>query len=168
MEPMNRTRMSVVIIFVATVAAVAAAAPRALPPLTLVDTAGTAVTDTSLTQASNWVLVVVDAEKHLTVAVLPRLQRKDGDWGGKLVVVAAGSPAAFERMVAQNDKLAGARWYRDASGQLLDRLGLSGTPVLLGMRSDNVIAWQIATIPEAPEKAQGVVLSWIARAAPEH
>ena len=164
MSPLTRTCMPV---FFVLSAAVAAAGPRALPSLTLADAAGAAATEASLTQSSNWVLLVVDAEKHLTVAVLPRLQRKQEDWAGKLVVVAAGSQAAFERMVAQNAKLAGARWYRDTTGQLLDRLGLSGTPVLLGMRPDNVIEWQIATIPEAPEKAQAVVASWVARPAPE-
>ena len=168
MEPLNRTRTAALLLLAAALAAPSPAGPRALPPLTLVDASGAAATGTSLTQPANWVMLVVDAEKHLTAAVLPRLQRKDGDWGGRLVVVAAGSAAAFERMVAQNDKLAGVRWYRDTSGQLLDRLALSGTPVLLGMRADNVIAWQIATIPEAPEKAQGVVTSWIDRAAPEH
>ena len=168
MGHVNRTRMSLAIISFAAVAALAAAAPRALPSLTLVDVEGAAATDTSLTHSSNWVLLVVDADKHLTVTVLPRLRKKDGDWAGKLVVVAAGSQPAFERMVAQNDKLAGVRWYRDTSGQLLDRLALSGTPVLLGMRPDNVIAWQIATLPDTPEKAQGVVASWISRPAPEH
>lgn len=148
-------------------AALAEAAPRALPPLTLVDTAGAAATEATLAQSSNWVLVVVDAEKHLTMGVLPRLRRKDADWAGRLVVVAAGSPAAFERMVARNDKLAGVSWYRDTSGKLLDRLALSGTPVLLGIGPDNAIAWQIATIPEAPEKAQAVLAGWIDRPASE-
>ena len=154
MSPLTRTCLSVVFLLSA---AVSLAGPRALPSLALADAAGAAATETSLTQPSNWVLVVVDAERHLTVTVLPRLRRKEGDWAGKLVVVAAGSQAAFDRMVAQNAKLGGVRWYRDTSGQLLDRLALSGTPVLLGMRPDNVIAWQIATIPEAPEKAQAIV-----------
>jgi hypothetical protein len=148
--------------------AAADGSPRALPSLALADTTGATVSDAALAQSSNWVLLVVDADKHLTVAVLPRLQKKEGDWGGKLVVVATGSAAAFERMVAQNDKLAGVRWYRDTSGQLLDRLALSGTPVLLGIRPDNVIAWQLAAIPETPERAQGVVSSWTSRVVPEH
>jgi hypothetical protein len=149
-------------------AALAGAGPRVLPPLTLSDPSGAAVTEATLAQPSPWVLLVVDADKHLTVAVLPRFQRKDGDWAGRLVVVAAGSQAAFDRMVAQNAKLAGVRWYRDTSGHLLDQLGLSGTPVLLGIRPDNAIAWQIAPVPEQPEKAQAVVANWIAQSVPEH
>ena len=141
--------------------AVALAAPRALPSLTLADATGAALTEATLTQSSPWVLLVVDAEKHLTAAVLPRFQKKDGDWGGRLVVVAAGPPAAFERMVAQNAKLAGVRWARDTSGRLLEQLRLSGTPVLLGIGPDNVIAWQIAPVPEAPDKAQALVSHWI-------
>jgi hypothetical protein len=144
-------------------AAVAGAAPRALPSLTLSDQMGAAASEASLAQTSTWVLAVVDADKHLTMAVLPRFQKKDGDWAGKLVVVAAGSPAAFERMVAQNAKLGGVRWYRDTSGHLLEQLGLSGTPVLLGIRPDNGVAWQMAPVPDAPDKAQALVANWIAQ-----
>jgi hypothetical protein len=143
--------------------ALAFAGPRALPSLTLSGPTGAAVTEATLAQSSPWVLLVVDADKHLTMAVLPRFQKKDRDWAGKLVVVAAGSPAAFERTVAQNAKLAGVRWYRDTSGRLLEQLGLSGTPVLLGIGPDNVVAWQIAPVPDAPEKAQALVANWIAK-----
>jgi len=145
----------------------ALAGPRPLPPLTLSDASGAPVEVASLSQPSPWVLLVVDADKHLTTAVLPRFQKKDGDWAGKLVVVAAGSPAAFDRMVAQNAKLAGVRWTRDTSGRLLEQLRLSGTPVLLGLGPDNVIAWQVAAVPDTPDKAQALVVEWISKAAPE-
>jgi hypothetical protein len=161
-------RMSVPLALALWAAIAVAGGPRALPSLALSDPAGAAVTEATLAQSVPWVLLVVDADKHLTTTVLPRFQKKDGDWAGKLVVVAAGSPAAFERMVAQNAKLAGVRWTRDTSGRLLEQLDLSGTPVLLGIRAGNVIAWQIASVPEAPEKAQALVANWIAKAVPEH
>jgi hypothetical protein len=142
-------------------AALAPAAPRTLPMLTLADETGTALTEASLLQSANWVLLVVDAEKHLTTAVLPRFQKKDGGWAGRLVVVAAGPEAAFRRMVGQNAKLEGVRWSRDTSGRLMQQLGLSGTPVLLGIGPDNVIAWQLAAVPEAPEKVQALVSQWL-------
>jgi hypothetical protein len=145
----------------------ALAGPRPLPPLALSDASGAPVSLAALPRPSPWVILVVDADKHLTTAVLPRFQRKDGGWAGKLVVVAAGSPAAFERMVAQNAKLAGVRWTRDTSGRVLEQLGLSGTPVLLGVSPDNVITWQVAAVPEAPEKAQALAADWIAKAASE-
>ena len=164
MPPRLRTCLGVALVFSA---GTAAAAPRALPSLSLVDARGAVVADSALTQSSNWVLLVVDADKPLTASVLPRLQRKDGDWAGKVVVVAVGAPSAFARMVAHNAKLSGVRWCRDTTGRLLERLELSGTPVLLGVRPDNVIAWQMATIPEMPEKAQAVVTGWTARPGPE-
>jgi hypothetical protein len=149
------------------VAVSALAGPRPLPALTLSDASGDPVDVASLAQPSPWVILVVDAETHLTTAVLPRFQKKDGDWAGKLVVVAAGSPAAFERMVAQNAKLAGVRWTRDTSGRLLEQLGLSGTPVLLGVSPDNVISWQVAAVPQTPDKAQALVAAWVSKPAPE-
>jgi hypothetical protein len=147
---------------VLTSACVAWAAPASLPPLTLADPSGAAATEATLLQAAAWTMIVVDAEKPLTASVLSRLQKKEGDWGGKLVVVTWGSQGALDRLVLRNAKLAGAKWYRDTSGQILKQLQLAGTPVLLGIRADNSIAWQVSSIPEQPEKAQAMASSWIA------
>lgn len=146
---------------------VALAADRPLPPLTLTDDKGDAVTERDLVLPSAWAILVIDADKHLSTEVLPRFQKKTGDWDGKLVIVSVGNEAALAALRARHSsKLSGTRWYRDASGQLLKRLAISGTPTLLGLRANGAIAWTIAAIPEKPESVQSLVVNWIAQQAP--
>jgi hypothetical protein len=147
-------------------AGLAQAAAPALPPLTLTDRAGAAATETTLKQAGPWTMVVVDAERPLTATLLSRLQKKEGDWGGRVVVVAIGTSRALEDLATRQPKLTGVRWYRDTSGQLLKQLQLPGVPAVLGIRADNSIGWQSLAVPAQPEATQAMVNAWLTNGGP--
>jgi hypothetical protein len=132
-----------------------------LPELALADKDGVAINLLTLKQPTPWVMLIVDSSKPQTQLALAHLQRKEGDWGNSLVVVAIGNQAAFSSLLAKNEKLLGVRWYRDTSGNILKMLSLPGIPAALGITPDNLISWHSIGIPEQVDKAQSLVGSWI-------
>jgi hypothetical protein len=56
------------------------------------------------------------------------------------VIVGAASPATLAQVQARYPLLTGATWYADSNGEAARALGLTGAPVLLGMRG-TAIAW---------------------------
>jgi hypothetical protein len=148
-------------LFLFLIAATSWAANSPLPELTLADKDGVAVNLLTLKQPAPWVMLIVDANKPQTQLNLTRLQKKDGDWGSNLVVIAIGNQAAFTSLLAKNDKLLGVRWYRDTSGNILKTLSLPGVPAALGITPDNQINWHAIGLPDQVEKAQSLVGSWI-------
>lgn len=148
-------------IFLLLIAASTYAANAPLPALPLADKDGATIDLLTLKQATPWVLLVVDANKPQTQLTLTRLQRKVGDWGGNLAVVVIGTQPAFTALLAKNDKLVGARWYRNTSGNLLKTLSLPGSPAALGITPENIISWHSIGLPEQVDKAQSLIWSWI-------
>lgn len=145
-------------------AAAASAAERVLPQLSVVDKDGASVSLTAPGRGAPWALLVVDAARPQTASALERLHKRDGGWGGNLVVVVEGDAAAYRALVASHARMTGVRWYRDADGSARKSMKLPGMPALLGIGPDNSIAWQTNGLPAQPDKAQSLVGAWIAKA----
>jgi len=120
----------------------AAAADKLLPDFDVTSADAATVSSAALADGRHWLLIYVrpdcapcDAVAHLWTegdAPAPPARLR--------VIVGAASPETLREMQARYPLLNGAAWYADSTGAAARALGLSGAPVLLGMRG-GAIAW---------------------------
>jgi len=120
----------------------AGAADRPLPDFAVTASDAATVSSAQLGDADRWLLIYIrpDCAPCDSVVYL----WSDGDAPAApsrvRVIVGAASPAVLAQVQAKYPLLNGAAWYADSNGEAARALGLTGAPVLLGMRG-TAIAW---------------------------
>lgn len=137
----------------------------ALPALALAADDGSAASLATLHPGSRWVLLVVDAGRPRTQAVLGRLAGRQ-DWGDAVQVVALGDDAALHALQLRHRQLGGVRWLRDVDGGVLRALRLPGLPAMLGIDEQGRIAWQHSGLPADQAALTAQLASWLAGGQP--
>ena len=120
----------------------AGAADRPLPEFAVSSSDAATVSSAELGDGNHWLLVYVrpDCAPCDAVAYLWAEEDAPAPPARVRVIVGTASPATLARVQASYPMLNGATWYADANGEAARALGLTGAPVLLGMRG-SAIAW---------------------------
>lgn len=140
---------------------VAATVEVPVVPFVVSDLEGNSLASDQIKQTEPWVLVVVSANQKSSTDLLSKLERKEGDWANRLTIVVSGNQKEVAQLAQQNNKLVNVRWYRDADGSIMQNLGLSGWPALMGIIPGDFIAWRSVGVPAQAPEAQSLVSSWI-------
>jgi hypothetical protein len=117
------------------------AADRPLPDFAVSSNAGT-ISSVELGDGNHWLLIYMrpDCAPCDEVASLWMEGDAPAPPSRVRVIVGTASPATLAIVQTSYPMLNGATWYADANGEAARALGLTGAPVLLGMRGA-AIAW---------------------------
>ena len=132
-----------------------------LPQFSVTDLQGNVVSSDTLNRSETWVLIAVAPNNQPSRALLNELQTSKIVWSDRVVIIVSGDLTSANAMEQQNSKLGSAKWYRDADGNVMRNLGLSGWPAVMGIVPGNFIAWRSMGVPEASKSTQGLVANWI-------
>jgi hypothetical protein len=118
------------------------AADRPLPEFEVTSADAATVSSAALGDSSRWLLIYMRPECPPcdAVAELWSDAESPAPLARVRVIVAATSVETLPQVQARYPMLRGAVWYADSTGAAGRALGLTGAPVLLGMRGE-AIAW---------------------------
>ncbi len=108
------------------------------------------------------VLLIVDAGRSNSLALLQMIQRSDYDGHG-MVLLALGSEDPAHLQAALSESASQIRWVRGELWRTLAQLELAGSPVLLGIDPDGRVRWIRAGVPERIEPWIEVIRRWTTR-----
>ena len=120
----------------------AGAADRPLPDFAVTASDAATVSSAQLGDDHRWLLIYIRPDCAPCDSVVYLWSEGDAPAAPARVrvIVGAASPATLAQVQARYPLLTGATWYADSNGEAARALGLTGAPVLLGMRG-TAIAW---------------------------
>jgi hypothetical protein len=158
---------SLVISIVLTIAATGAAAAQdrrqPLPEFTVVAAAGGEVASGALTHETRYLLVyVVPGCKPCESLVHALGKWQSPDLIARTVLIVQGPAADAQTFLSQRlaPELAAMPWYADPERKAAVALGLTGAPVLVGVR-DGRIEWTLGGVLNNPAALESVVRTWV-------
>jgi hypothetical protein len=135
-----------------------ASAPGPLPAFDLTALDGSTTPAASLAREGRWLLVYVSPHSG---ASLPLLQALEGTEAPRpsLLIVVGSEPADAKAMAAGFEGRLDAAWYADPDGSARRALGLTGVPVVLGLR-DGQIQWTLSGGVSDRRTLRSILVSW--------
>jgi hypothetical protein len=133
-----------------------AASPSPLPPFEVTSLDGGVLSSASVVQSGRWLLVYVSPYAGASAPVVRALEGASGP----SVVIVVGAPAQDAKaMAARFEGRLQAAWYADPAGAARQALGLTGTPVVLGLDGDR-IHWTLAGAAADRRTLRSILESW--------
>ena len=136
--------------------------PPTLPTFALTRTNGTSTSSAALVQSGPWMLVVSQQPCATCDALLAGVNATvPVDRASRIALVLGGASLAEASIVVPRyPRLADSRWFLDVDRAALPALGLSGAPVLVGLRGDRVY-WKRVGTSMSTSDLQALITSWI-------
>jgi hypothetical protein len=150
---------------VAAAVTVAAIEQRPMPAFEVVNAAGAVTPSAGMAQAGKWILVYVTPECRSCQRLFTAMEEwNSGPLNAATVVLVQGDHAAVRAYAAERlpAALVGARWYADVDGAARRALALTGSPVIIGMR-DQQITWALAGVLNDPAALESALRTWVER-----
>jgi hypothetical protein len=149
------------LVFALSAGAVRAIERRPLPPFTLSDASGAAVESATLVRQGTWLLIYVRPGCLPCQSVLKSVKLdRAPSLPSHIVVIVGGirseDLAAFAQPFAE---LRQSAWYADTEHLAETALGLTGLPVTVGLRRDQM-EWRLAGIPLKPVDLPSMLKTW--------
>ena len=143
-------------------AAHAEAASKDVGNVQVTDVAG-AVTDVrDINPAGNWIVILLDADKPASRAVVLRLRQADVDWNDRLVVVTQGNVTAAQTLRVLGQPLKHVRWYSSQDTEPPTKSwGLGGTPAILAVQGNGRIVNASVGFTESADRNIAMMRNWI-------
>jgi hypothetical protein len=135
-----------------------ASPPGPLPAFDLTPLQGEAVPVASLAREGRWLLVYVSPHSGASRPLLLALEGTEAPRPSLLIVVGS-EPADAKAMAAGFEGRLGAAWYADPDGRARRALGLTGVPVVLGLR-DGSIQWTLSGGVSDRRTLRSILVSW--------
>ena len=135
-----------------------------LPVLDLMTIDGNRATTSQVAMEGTWLMLYVQPGCEPCEAILKAAAQHEnpGLVDRLILVVRTDTREDVEALAARHPRIARMAWYADKDSALSTRLGLSGVPVVIGLRG-RTIEWSLAGVL-ADARAIGSVLgSWILR-----
>ncbi|WP_291983731.1 hypothetical protein [Luteitalea sp.] len=147
---------------IAGAARVTTQAPASLPSLTVATTAGLPQTTDALVRAGAWVMVVSPGSCPPCGALFTTLDTAvpSSEMSRVVIALSGGTPAQVLAVQPRHVHLGRAEWVLDPSRLLLPALGVSGSPLLVGLRDDR-IHWMRSAAGMSEAQLRAVLSSWI-------
>ena len=146
-------------------ATLAAIEQRPMPAFEVVNAAGAATSSAAIGPGGKWILIYVTPECRSCQRLFTAMEEwNSAQRGGATVVRVQGEHAAVQAYAAERLPAAvvGSRWYADASGAARRALALTGSPVIIGMR-DQQISWALAGVLNDPAALESALRTWVER-----
>lgn len=134
---------------------------RVLPAVAINDASGQITDLQKIAVGGNWVLIVLDATMPSARAFLSALSSKEEALDERTTILIVGSAAATEKLEAEKNKLAGIRWAYSSDSSLIKQLHLAAVPSMMGIRSNQKIAWTFSGLPHRPELIASTIRGWL-------
>jgi hypothetical protein len=135
-----------------------ASPPVPLPAFDLVSLEGQALPAAPLAREGRWLLVYVSPHSGASRSLLQALEGTEALRPSLLIVVGA-DPADAKAMAAGFEGRLEAAWYADPDGAARRALGLTGVPVVLGLR-DRSIQWTLSGGVSDRRTLRAILVSW--------
>jgi hypothetical protein len=162
---MHRALRLLVLALVLAASARLGAIPRGpLPALDLTSIDGQRVPTSQIAMQGTWLIVYVQPGCDPCEAILKAAAQHDNPSVVDRLVLIVRSQAVQEvqALAERHPRVPRHAWYLDNNSEMFTRLGLSGAPVVIGLRG-TVMEWSLAGVL-ADARAVGSVLgSWVAR-----
>jgi hypothetical protein len=134
---------------------------KPLPPFTLSDASGAAVESAALVRPGTWLLIYVRPGCLPCQSVLKSVKLdRAPSLPSHIVVIVGGiraeDLAAFAQQYAE---LRQAAWYADTEHLAETALGLTGLPITVGLRREQM-EWRLAGIPASPVDLPSMLKTW--------
>jgi hypothetical protein len=136
-----------------------AAEPRVLPALNVVTLDGTAVEAHTVVKPGRWLLAYVRPQSGGSRSFVAALEKARAAAPEGVAVVVGGDLASARALADGFPGLRQASWYVDVRGDAFRALGLSGVPVVLGLR-EGAIEWSLAGVVPDRKTLPSVLASW--------
>ena len=152
-------RLSCLALLAAVAAGAWASPPAPLPAFDLVSLEGQAVPGAPLAREGRWLLVYVSPHSGASRPLLQALEGTEEASRPNVLIVVGSEPADAKAMAAGFEGRLEAAWYADPDGAARRALGLTGVPVVLGLRGRS-IQWTLSGGVSDRRTLRSILVSW--------
>lgn len=134
---------------------------HALPAVVFQDAHGRSSHTDKLRLNGNWILIVLDSSMPSAKKFLLALAAKKDTFDDRTTILLIGSDATIENLSSEKARLPGVRWIHANQPGVIKELDLNALPSMMGMRSDQKIAWKFSGLHNSPGGAASMIRGWL-------
>jgi hypothetical protein len=138
---------------------------KPLPAFRVYGADGQAVFSAQLPVPDQWLLIFVAPGCRSCDLLLASLKSWESPQLLQHTIIIVGGPTASAQSYIQRvlpPEVSAIPWYADAGGEAWAALGLTGTPVLVGVNK-HMIQWAISGVLNDPAALESVVKTWVSQ-----